>query len=849
MTVGQGRVRPLWDPSITGRLSSDSLVVALGSWWERARAGHTVRLSIGGAGASSLVDAFTARVSDGDVVAVAARAGALPGAFVDELLRALDHPATVEATTAALRARVLHALVAPGRARPLLVVLHDLQLVDELSEVLLVQVLRALRDAPVLVLGTTSVEALGRRWRRLFAGGPDAQELLLGAPDLDAARDLEMAVRRLSAGARRLLGALAVLEGGADSGDRGVVQTVAETTSAEFVDAWAELVAAGLVDAQASGAAARQRRPRLRPAVDTVLEAVLAPTERRRLHRRAATAVAGGRAALAHRVAAADGPDPALAAELESAAQAEAADHREAAVQLLAAADLSEQPADAERRRLAAALRLVDAGDAERLKALESEVRSASSGPERNIVLGFLLSHEHRPEAVVRLRSAMEAPEVGREIGCLAGVRLALEHVFRGRGADAEDVAGGVLARTRDPLRAEQALFLRAIGRALCDGPAAGLAVLDGRLDGALTADLAVTAGTFLLAQGDPAAARQRLEEAVRRYRRGCCSVSVHRAHLYLAEALFHTGQWELATAEAETALQWFADGSRPWARAVGQAVAALVPAARGRTEEARVLLDAARRGVAGSDNPRASAAIALAEAVSARERADHETVLAATAGFAASARRGGLAAGTWAPWRALRIEALVATGDIAAARRLLAVAHGGRAPLGATLTAHRLTGLVERARGRHAGAEAAYRAGLSIADRHRVRVVETCRVELAELQAALADLPGVADVAELRAAARATFAELGAGARLARIPRSETDLGPVEGWPVVSATTRRLTSREREVAHLVAEGMTRREVAEALWVSTKAVDFHLGNVFAKLGITSRRELRGRTFR
>jgi DNA-binding CsgD family transcriptional regulator len=41
---------------------------------------------------------------------------------------------------------------------------------------------------------------------------------------------------------------------------------------------------------------------------------------------------------------------------------------------------------------------------------------------------------------------------------------------------------------------------------------------------------------------------------------------------------------------------------------------------------------------------------------------------------------------------------------------------------------------------------------------------------------------------------------------------------------------------------------MTSREVATSLWVTPKAVDFHLGNVYAKLAITSRRQLRGRTF-
>ncbi len=36
------------------------------------------------------------------------------------------------------------------------------------------------------------------------------------------------------------------------------------------------------------------------------------------------------------------------------------------------------------------------------------------------------------------------------------------------------------------------------------------------------------------------------------------------------------------------------------------------------------------------------------------------------------------------------------------------------------------------------------------------------------------------------------------------------------------------------------------REVAEELFLSTKAIEYHLGNVFAKVNIRSRRELAGR---
>jgi DNA-binding CsgD family transcriptional regulator len=53
------------------------------------------------------------------------------------------------------------------------------------------------------------------------------------------------------------------------------------------------------------------------------------------------------------------------------------------------------------------------------------------------------------------------------------------------------------------------------------------------------------------------------------------------------------------------------------------------------------------------------------------------------------------------------------------------------------------------------------------------------------------------------------------------------------------------LTPSERRGAELVATRMTNREVAEALFVTKKAVEFHLGNVYRKLGVRGRDQLAG----
>ncbi|MBB5154418.1 LuxR C-terminal-related transcriptional regulator [Saccharopolyspora phatthalungensis] len=52
-----------------------------------------------------------------------------------------------------------------------------------------------------------------------------------------------------------------------------------------------------------------------------------------------------------------------------------------------------------------------------------------------------------------------------------------------------------------------------------------------------------------------------------------------------------------------------------------------------------------------------------------------------------------------------------------------------------------------------------------------------------------------------------------------------------------------RLTPREREVAHLVAQGMSNRQIAEQLVISKRTSDSHIEHILAKLGATSRAQI------
>jgi len=69
------------------------------------------------------------------------------------------------------------------------------------------------------------------------------------------------------------------------------------------------------------------------------------------------------------------------------------------------------------------------------------------------------------------------------------------------------------------------------------------------------------------------------------------------------------------------------------------------------------------------------------------------------------------------------------------------------------------------------------------------------------------------------------------------RVLRPAHDASPGPLGPLAA-----LTAREREIAELIADGRTNREVAEQLVLSPRTIEAHLRNIFGKLGVRSRME-------
>jgi len=192
-----------------------------------------------------------------------------------------------------------------------------------------------------------------------------------------------------------------------------------------------------------------------------------------------------------------------------------------------------------------------------------------------------------------------------------------------------------------------------------------------------------------------------------------------------------------------------------------------------------------------------------------------------------------------------LEVEALIGLGrreDAAAALAELDAAIPAYGLAWASMTAARLHGNLAVLRGDLAGAEeffaAAWQLAPGLALPFQLALLE--RDDGRRLRRA-GDRQGA--VVRLRQA-RDHLAALGAQPHVAACERELAHCG-AEIQPEQPPAWN-LTASELAVARLVSTGRSNREVAGELYVSVKAVEFHLGHVYDKIGIRSRKDLAAR---
>jgi DNA-binding NarL/FixJ family response regulator len=86
-------------------------------------------------------------------------------------------------------------------------------------------------------------------------------------------------------------------------------------------------------------------------------------------------------------------------------------------------------------------------------------------------------------------------------------------------------------------------------------------------------------------------------------------------------------------------------------------------------------------------------------------------------------------------------------------------------------------------------------------------------------------------------------FADMGMDAFAERARRELLATGETARKRTVD-TLEDLTPQELQIARMAADGQTNPEIGAQLFLSRRTVEWHLRKVFAKLGVSSRRELR-----
>jgi DNA-binding CsgD family transcriptional regulator len=344
--------------------------------------------------------------------------------------------------------------------------------------------------------------------------------------------------------------------------------------------------------------------------------------------------------------------------------------------------------------------------------------------------------------------------------------------------------------------------------------------------------DLMLAAGRAGFYVGDDAAAHRFHDRIVSRARSigsvGCLAIAGTR--VALAEML--VGRWTAANATAEETERLARDTGQSELEAHALIWRGLIAAWRGEEERCREFVERARAITA--THPMSLIDHAARWALGVLE-------LGAGRTEAAFAQLEPITHPVVAQLASLdRIEAAARSGRPEAQRwldELSAFAAASEAPWARGRVAHGRALLADAAE----EADSMFREALS-EHAHGDRAFERARTELA-YGASLRRQRRRVDAREHLRAALETFDALDAMPWSSRARSELRASGETARARREQPASAELTPQEHQVAKFVSQGLSNREVGAQLFLSPRTVDFHLRNVFAKLGISSRTEL------
>jgi DNA-binding CsgD family transcriptional regulator/tetratricopeptide (TPR) repeat protein len=583
---------------------------------------------------------------------------------------------------------------------------------------------------------------------------------------------------------------------------------------------------------------------------DAIYAGIPAAT-RRLLHSRAASVVSEA-ASWEHRVAALDRPDEDLAARLEQLAEEEAAGGRLAlaATHLQWASDISPARADRERRLLTAVLHLMLAEESRGL-ALREAVEACAPSPLRSCVLGTMaFSSGQLGEAERQFRGALEQAQDdpdSQPLAALIANRLAGTYTLLGEGEKVMAFGRQALGTgCLDPAAASQTRTLIAIGASQVSGPQAALAELahleaDPARVGPVDIDGLSFRGVFQLLAGDLRLAIGDLTASLELARRGATLTLGLRAYFYLALAQYLAGAWDDVLLTAEQGFSAAAIHLRRYELPLLHLAAGCVPAGRGAAEEAERHAALAEEAAASVDYGQERVYAAMARALICQAAGDYLGMADALGPWQDDAALDGRSRMYAALWRPLLVEGLAGSGQLERAATVLAQLQAGGAQVGYLAPALAwLEGWMAEQRGDPEQASQIYQRG---EESSGIRSpVYTARLLMAHGR--LLRRTGQRRLAVERL--RRADEEYQALRAVPFIARAEEELAAchLPGSPAKKQSVLTLTSRETEVAHLVGKGLSNPEIAAELFISRKAVEYHLGNIYAKCGLQGRQQLR-----